>query len=195
MKRTAAVRPESPELTTTTTSTMEQQAPTPLKLPPLNPGQNGGPNDFSLPSPKGNLELPGMSQTIAIETDYESKDPYPLYHLKGRSKIEPVQVDCLRESLNSGDVFVLDMRAHPLYCVVQWTGAEANRREKAAGRLFMDKLHNEVSGLFFSHGKAAGVGGACCVMLHVDNGGDATLMEKRNNSDWPKDFSFASFFF
>ena len=110
----------------------------------------GSADDFSLPSPK-QIELPGMKprtrSTSKDETKIPEEDtyafPYPLYHLKGRNLIEPVRVDCVRGSLNSGDVFVLDMRSHPLYCVITWVGAEGNRREKAAGRGFCDKLQNE----------------------------------------------------
>jgi len=125
---------------------------------PTLPGQSGGANDFSLPSPK-HIELPGMggsNRTRSSSTEKKAEElklqqqkfadnPHPLYHLKGRNLIEPVQVECDRGSLNSGDVFVLDMRSHPLYCVMIWTGAEANRREKAAGRKFCDKLQNEAT--------------------------------------------------
>jgi hypothetical protein len=89
---------------------------------------------------------PGVTRVDVGSAAVEEKkrDPFPLYHLKGRNLIIPVQVDCHRGSLNSGDVFVLDMRAHEKYCVVQWTGAEANRREKAAGRQYCEKLVAEV---------------------------------------------------
>jgi hypothetical protein len=155
MRNTAAVRPESPKVTIEESKTMSSTF-TPLKLPALRPDiDEGGKNDFSLPSPKGGMvELPGMTIDIPGESKDDDSDgfrsnsfhdEYPLYHLKGRKHILPEQVKCERESLNSGDVFVLDLRSHPLYCIVQWTGAEGNRREKAAARLFCDKLHNEVS--------------------------------------------------
>ena len=124
----------------------------PLVLPGRTKNDTGGADDFSLPSPKAQVvELTGMSsQSVQLPGDdlangkEDESDPYPLYHLKGRNLIEPVQVACERGSLNSGDVFVIDMRAHPLYCVIQWTGYDANRREKSAGRGFCDKLVNEV---------------------------------------------------
>ena len=155
MRTSASVQPES---LNKMEAKEEKTAPTPLKLPPLQGKTEGGPNDFSLPSPKsGGIELSETNTSgsslidipgIDMEDGESSRkpvnyDPYPLYQLKGRNLIAPEQVTCARSSLNSGDVFVLDMRAHPLYCVVQWTGAEGNRREKAAGRLFCDKLHLE----------------------------------------------------
>ena len=161
MRSSSSVRPESPatKVEDMQVNTEIQIAPigtsklpsTPLVLPGRSPKNGvGGADDFSLPSPRAQVvELPGIS-TINLPMDDmadgkdDEDDPYPLYHLKGRNLIEPIQVECSRTSLNSGDVFVADMRKHPLYCVIQWTGYDANRREKSAGRGFSDKLVNEV---------------------------------------------------
>ena len=151
MKRSATVRPES---------SVETEKPPVARTggEKADSGSNTM-DDFSLPTAKPRAELvpihrkgggtgiespPVTRLDLDLDLD-EPDDPYPLYHLKGRNLVIPVQVPPRRTSLNSGDVFVLDMRQHKLACIVMWTGSEANRREKAAGRQYCDKLKKEVS--------------------------------------------------
>jgi hypothetical protein len=50
-----------------------------------------------------------------------------LIHIKGRKRLLVRQVELSRDSLNEGDVFILDDGAGTLF---QWNGATSNRIEK-----------------------------------------------------------------
>jgi len=52
-----------------------------------------------------------------------------LFRLKGARVVTMVQTDVAAKSLNSGDVFVLDLKD----VIYQWNGASANQREKSKG--------------------------------------------------------------
>lgn len=62
-----------------------------------------------------------------------------LLHLKGKRNVRARQVPLKRESLNEGDVFILD-NGLKLYL---WNGKDANRFEKAKGVQLLVKLRNE----------------------------------------------------
>jgi len=59
------------------------------------------------------------------------KDKYEprLLHLKGSRNVRVTQVPIKRESLNDGDVFVLDLGL----TIYQWNGSKASKQEKAKG--------------------------------------------------------------
>jgi len=59
-----------------------------------------------------------------------------LIHIKGRKRIFVRQVELSRDSLNEGDVFILDNGKDVLY---QWNGRKANRIEKGKA---LDMLKN-----------------------------------------------------
>ena len=50
-----------------------------------------------------------------------------LLHLKGARMVRVNVVPMAASSLNSGDVFILDLGLH----LIQWNGSEANKKEKA----------------------------------------------------------------
>lgn len=62
-----------------------------------------------------------------------------LLHLKGKRNVRARQVPLKRESLNEGDVFILD-KGLKLFL---WNGKDANRFEKAKGVQLLVKLRNE----------------------------------------------------
>lgn len=59
-----------------------------------------------------------------------------LIHIKGRKRIFVRQVELARDSLNEGDVFILDNGKDILY---QWNGRKSNRIEKGKA---LDMLKN-----------------------------------------------------
>jgi len=65
-----------------------------------------------------------------------------LLHLKGRKKIRTQQVEMSINSLNSGDLFILD-NGTILYC---WIGKEAGMFEKNKGREVCDAIKTERKG-------------------------------------------------
>lgn len=62
-----------------------------------------------------------------------------LYHLKGRRNIRVKQVEVTHQSLNSGDVFVLDANK----TIFQWNGSKASRMEKAKALDLTVRLRDE----------------------------------------------------
>ena len=68
--------------------------------------------------------------------------PTRLLHLKGRRNVRVKEVECKRESLNEGDVFVLDLGL----MMYQWNGADANRMEKTKGLEVCTRLRNDRGG-------------------------------------------------
>eukprot|EP01114_Cavostelium_apophysatum_P007459 TRINITY_DN19562_c0_g1_i1.p1 TRINITY_DN19562_c0_g1~~TRINITY_DN19562_c0_g1_i1.p1 ORF type:complete len:369 (-),score=119.52 TRINITY_DN19562_c0_g1_i1:73-1179(-) len=70
-----------------------------------------------------------------------------LLHLKGRKKVRVTQVDLERNSLNSGDVFILDAGLQ----VYQWNGKKAGPQEKQKGAELSRAICNERKGRAKSH--------------------------------------------
>ena len=68
--------------------------------------------------------------------------PTRLLHLKGRRNVRVKEVECKRESLNEGDVFVLDLGL----MMYQWNGADCNRMEKTKGLEVCTRLRNDRGG-------------------------------------------------
>lgn len=68
--------------------------------------------------------------------------PTRLLHLKGRRNVRVKEVKCTRESMNLGDVFILDLGL----MLYQWNGPEANRMEKAKGLEVCTRLRNDRGG-------------------------------------------------
>lgn len=81
-----------------------------------------------------------------VESGFRKVDPNDyataLYHLKGRRNVRVLQVEVSRESLNDGDVFILDT----LNTIYQWNGASANKYEKFKALEHVTKLNNEQHG-------------------------------------------------
>lgn len=69
---------------------------------------------------------------------YESR----LFHLKGKRNVRMQQVALTTDSLNEGDVFILDLGLH-LY---QWNGHDANKYEKFKGLEIVTKIKDEERG-------------------------------------------------
>jgi len=65
-----------------------------------------------------------------------------LLHLKGKKRVRVTQVDLLRSSLNSGDVFVLDGGLK----VWQWNGKKAGPQEKQKGAQLTRAICDERKG-------------------------------------------------
>jgi gelsolin len=65
-----------------------------------------------------------------------------LLHLKGKKKIRVTQVDLERGSLNSGDVFILDLGLK----VFQWNGKKSGPQEKQKGAQMCRALTDERKG-------------------------------------------------
>lgn len=66
-----------------------------------------------------------------------------LLHLKGKKKVRITQVPLTRESLNSGDVFILDAGLN----IYQWNGSKAGPQEKMKGAQLSRALDDERKGL------------------------------------------------
>jgi len=66
-----------------------------------------------------------------------------LLHLKGKKKVRVSQVELSRESLNSGDVFILDNGLK----VYQWNGKESGPMEKNKGATLCRAIDDERKGL------------------------------------------------
>jgi hypothetical protein len=65
-----------------------------------------------------------------------------LLHFKGKKKVRIQQVELNRSSLNSGDVFVLDMGLK----IYQWNGKKSGPQEKSKGAQFCRALDDERKG-------------------------------------------------
>jgi len=70
-----------------------------------------------------------------------------LLHLKGKKKIRVTQVDLHRESLNSGDVFLLDLGL----TIYQWNGKKCGPQEKQKGAQMSRALVDERKGRAKAH--------------------------------------------
>ncbi len=68
--------------------------------------------------------------------------PTRLLHLKGRRNIRVKEVECKCESLNEGDVFILDLGL----MMYQWNGSKSNRMEKTKGLEVCTRLRNDRGG-------------------------------------------------
>jgi gelsolin len=81
-----------------------------------------------------------------IETGFKHVKPEEykprLLHLKGKKKVRLTQVDLHRESLNSGDVFILDAGL----VIFQWNGKKAGPMEKQKGAQTSRALVDERKG-------------------------------------------------
>jgi len=75
-------------------------------------------------------------------TEPEKYDPR-LIHLKGKKRVKMTQVEKKAASLNSSDIFVLDMGL----TVYQWNGAKSGHLERAKAAQFSEKLTQERNGL------------------------------------------------
>ena len=62
-----------------------------------------------------------------------------LLQCKGKRSVRCTEKECKNTSLNTGDVFLLDLGLK----LFQWNGPDANKYEKAKGAEMMTKLHNE----------------------------------------------------
>jgi len=65
-----------------------------------------------------------------------------LLHIKGKKKVRVTQVDLERNSLNSGDVFILDAGLK----VFQWNGKKSGPQEKQKGAQLCHAISNERKG-------------------------------------------------
>lgn len=70
-----------------------------------------------------------------------------LMHLKGKKKVRTMQVDKSVSSLNSGDVFILDLGEH----IYKWEGKSAGMFEKNKGREVCDAIKTERKGKITIH--------------------------------------------
>jgi len=66
-----------------------------------------------------------------------------LLHLKGKKKVRVTQVDLHRDSLNSGDVFILDNGLK----IYQWNGSKSSPQEKNTGAQLARAIDDERKGL------------------------------------------------
>jgi len=66
-----------------------------------------------------------------------------LLHMKGKRKIRVTEVEMSTESLNSGDVFILDCGLH----IYQWNGSKAGPMEKNKGAQIARALNDERRGM------------------------------------------------
>jgi gelsolin len=66
-----------------------------------------------------------------------------LLHLKGKRKVRVTQVDLAGDSLNSGDVFILDAGMD----IYQWNGGKAGPQEKMKGAQLARALDDERKGM------------------------------------------------
>jgi gelsolin len=82
-----------------------------------------------------------------VETGFKHVEPEKyeprLLHLKGKKKVRVTQVALARDSLNSGDVFILDAGLH----IYQWNGKKAGPQEKMKGAQLSRALDDERKGL------------------------------------------------
>jgi gelsolin len=95
-----------------------------------------------------------------VETGFKHVEPEKyeprLLHLKGKKKVRVTQVAMSRESLNSGDVFILDAGMH----IYQWNGKKAGPQEKMKGAQLSRALDDERKGLPQVHVLEEGDGNA-----------------------------------
>lgn len=109
-------------------------------------------NDFSVPlSPpplsavtSERIDLPGSPGGDGDQIKSSGKSTtYVLYQFKGRGSVSKEIVPTTRDSMNSGDVFIMDMRSHPLNSIVRWCGSQSNRQERKAAKSFAEQLQKE----------------------------------------------------
>eukprot|EP00003_Mantamonas_plastica_P001333 TRINITY_DN1095_c0_g5_i1.p1 TRINITY_DN1095_c0_g5~~TRINITY_DN1095_c0_g5_i1.p1 ORF type:complete len:833 (-),score=276.14 TRINITY_DN1095_c0_g5_i1:45-2471(-) len=72
------------------------------------------------------------------------RDSWPtrLLHLKGKRNVRVKQVETSRASLNSGDVFILDMGLE----IFQWNGKDSSRKERAKGVEVATRIRDQERG-------------------------------------------------
>jgi len=82
-----------------------------------------------------------------VETGFKHVKPEEykprLLHLKGKKKVRVTQVDLTRNSLNSGDVFILDNGL----IIYQWNGSKSSPQEKNTGAQLARAIDDERKGL------------------------------------------------
>jgi len=113
-----------------------------------------------------------------------------LLHLKGKKKVRTMQVDKSVSSLNSGDVFILDLGLD----VYKWEGKSAGMFEKNKGREVVDAVKTERKGKVTVHNIREGdkdedskkffsiLGGSIDSKIRsADEGGDDKLAEEEGN--------------
>jgi len=121
-----------------------------------------------------------------VETGFKHVEPEKyeprLLHLKGKRKVRVTQVPLSHQSLNSGDVFILDAGLN----IYQWNGKKSGPQEKMKGAQLSRALDDERKGLPKVHVLEEGdnnadfwkaLGGAGPVKS-AEEGGDDTEHEK-----------------
>lgn len=91
--------------------------------------------------PKGVTYKDGGMASAFKHVDRDHYEPR-LFQLKGKRNVRVSQVPLKTDSLNDGDVFILDLGLN-LY---QWNGKEANKYEKMKGLEVSTKIRNEERG-------------------------------------------------
>jgi gelsolin len=77
--------------------------------------------------------------TKVVQEEHKSR----LLHLKGKKKIRVTEVPMIRDSLNSGDVFILDTHS----VIYQWNGKKSGPGEKTKGAQLCRALADERKGI------------------------------------------------
>jgi hypothetical protein len=77
----------------------------------------------------------GIESALKHFSDDDELQP-KLFQIKGKRKVRVCQVELIPESLNSGDVFIIDTPT----AIFQWSGKESNRWEKAKALEFCISL-------------------------------------------------------
>jgi len=82
-----------------------------------------------------------------VDTGFKHVEPEKyrprLLHLKGKRKVRVTEVDMVTDSLNSGDVFILDCGLN----IYQWNGSKAGPMEKNKGAQIARALNDERRGM------------------------------------------------
>eukprot|EP01107_Rhizomastix_libera_P007632 TRINITY_DN22656_c0_g1_i1.p1 TRINITY_DN22656_c0_g1~~TRINITY_DN22656_c0_g1_i1.p1 ORF type:complete len:1378 (+),score=521.29 TRINITY_DN22656_c0_g1_i1:111-4244(+) len=92
--------------------------------------------------------FPTQSPSRTIKTSFSSSSSGQETHknrlimIKGRRRPRSVVVECTRSSLNSGDVFILEMEE----IIFVWNGSKSNRLERAKGVDISAKLNRSKGG-------------------------------------------------
>jgi gelsolin len=113
-----------------------------------------------------------------------------LLHLKGKKKVRVTQVDMTHQSLNSGDVFILDAGLQ----VYQWNGKKAGPQEKSKGAQLSKAISDERKGQPKVHVYEEGekdiaaefwklLGGQPSSIKSAEEGGDDLEAEKKMHEE------------
>lgn len=127
--------------------------------------------------------LEGGIESGFKHVDRDAYEP-KLLHLKGKRNVRVMQVELSGNSLNEGDVFVLDCGLK-LY---QWNGGDSNKYEKFEGMKIVNGINNDERGgkaevTFMDSGKNetdefwAALGGKPARIKSADEGGDDAAMK------------------